>query len=132
MKRLPTLRNISLAGAALIATQCVTNWQAAGQLAHQPVVIGNVASKTGAGTWNWTAYIAGPPEEIANVQCVVYTLHPTFPNPVQRVCTTSDPKYPFGLSATGWGTFNLLARIEFKDGSVQEIVQPLSFNNPPL
>ena len=63
---------------------------------------------------------------------MTYALHPTFPNPVQKICWTSDAKYPFGLTATGWEAFALLSRIEFKDGSYQDIVHVLDFSIAPF
>src|SRR5215469_6083320 len=82
--------------------------------------IQNTAEKIGDKEWRWTAFVSGPPDEIGKIACVKYTLHPTFPKPVQEVCSIEDPKHPFALTATGWGTFNLRARIEFKDGTSQE------------
>lgn len=120
-------------GAALIAAgHTAATPKAMAQSGHAPVRISNVATKVGNGQWRWTVYVAGPASEIGNIGCVVYRLHPTFPNPVQRVCGTSDPKYPFGLTATGWGTFGLLAQVEFRDGQSQDVVWVLDFNLPPL
>jgi hypothetical protein len=91
-----------------------------------PLDIQNVAERVG-DQWKWTAFVTGPPEEIAKIRCVRYTLHPTFPNPVQEVCDTSDREHPFAFSAVGWGTFNLRARIEFKNGSSSELTHYLRF-----
>ena len=99
---------------------------------HAPIQISNVATKIGEGQWRWTVYVAGPPHEIGNISCVVYRLHPTFPDPVQRVCNIGDRKYPFALTATGWGTFGLLAHVEFSDGQSQDMVWYLDFSLPPL
>src|ERR1700736_4654084 len=87
----------------------------------------NVAERVGDNQWKWTAFVTGPPEQIAKIRCVRYTLHPTFPDPVQEVCTTLDSKYPFALTMTGWGTFNLRARILFKDGQSGEFTHFLKF-----
>jgi hypothetical protein len=88
----------------------------------------NVASSSRDGTWDWKAYISGDATDISKVHCVVYTLHPTFPNPIQRVCETSDPLYPLAIHATGWGTFNLRAKLEFKDGTSKELTHYLDFS----
>jgi transcription initiation factor IIF auxiliary subunit len=98
----------------------------------QAAEIANVARQVREGQWEWTAYVVAPPGELERVRCVVYTLHPTFPNPVQRICHTSDAKYPFGLTAKGWGVFNLLTRIEFTDGSSKDVVHYVNFSNPYL
>jgi transcription initiation factor IIF auxiliary subunit len=89
--------------------------------------IQNVAEQIGKERWKWTAFVSGSPDEIEKIDCVEYTLHPTFPNPVETICKTDDPKHPFALVATGWGVFNLRARIKFKDGSSLELTHFLKF-----
>src|SRR5262249_12425443 len=89
--------------------------------------IQNIAERIADDKWRWTAFVSGPSDQIAKIACVEYILHPTFPNPVQKVCSTDDPQHPFALTATGWGTFNLRARIEFKDGTSKEITHYLRF-----
>jgi transcription initiation factor IIF auxiliary subunit len=98
-----------------------------GQAMAQSLDVQNVAERAADNQWKWTAFVTGPPDQIAKIRCVRYTLHPTFPNPVREVCDTSDPKQPFALSAVGWGTFNLRARIEFKDGSSSDLTHFLKF-----
>jgi transcription initiation factor IIF auxiliary subunit len=97
------------------------------QAMAQSLDVQNVAERAADNQWKWTAFVTGPPEQIAKIRCVRYTLHPTFPNPVREVCDVSDPKQPFALSAVGWGTFNLRARIEFKDGSSSDLTHYLKF-----
>jgi transcription initiation factor IIF auxiliary subunit len=109
-----------LAGPIFISVQAMA--QTAGSLDVQ-----NVAERMADNQWKWTAFVTGPPEQIAKIQCVRYTLHPTFTNPVQEVCDMSDPKHPFALSAVGWGVFNLRARIAFKDGSSSDLTHFLKF-----
>ena len=109
-----------LAGPMFISAQAMA--QTTGSLDVQ-----NVAERVGDNQWKWTAFVTGPPEQIAKIRCVRYTLHPTFPNPVQEVCDMSDPKHPFAFSAVGWGTFNLRARIEFRDGSSSDLTHFLKF-----
>lgn len=88
----------------------------------QDVDIDNVARKAGGNEYEWTAFVVADEPELKRIKCVVYTLHPTFPDPVQRVCGTDNPKYPFGLTVTGWGSFNLRSKIEFKNGASKEVV----------
>jgi transcription initiation factor IIF auxiliary subunit len=54
--------------------------------------------------------------ELDRIRCVEYTLHPSFPNHVRLVCTRQNG---FELTARGWGTFTVLIRLLFKDGSVR-------------
>ena len=88
----------------------------------------NVVKQINANSWEWLAFITSSPGTLSGVKCVEYTLHPTFPNPVRRVCTTKNPKFPFALKATGGGTFNLRAKVEFKDGPSQELAHTLDFS----
>jgi transcription initiation factor IIF auxiliary subunit len=85
------------------------------------------------GWWEWTVYITGAPKVLKQIECVEYTLHPTFPKPVNRVCSIGDDRYPFALSATGWGTFRVGIRVFLSDGQVSELTHDLKFSaeTPP-
>lgn len=87
----------------------------------------NVSTYLGNSRWSWTVFLTGPKEALETVSYVEYTLHPTFPNPVQRVDRTADPRYPFGLTATGWGTFTVGIKVVFKNGQVRELSHMLQF-----
>jgi hypothetical protein len=56
--------------------------------------------------------------ELDAVDEVTYTLHPSFPEPVQRM---RDRETNFRLSASGWGEFLLKASIRKKDESTEEL-----------
>src|SRR4051812_10696149 len=104
-----------IGGCALIMLSVAGSCPASAQ--GRGLELRNVAQSEANGkSWKWTAFIAGPPDKLTNIACVEYTLHPTFPNPVRKVCNTTNPRYPFGLEAVGWGTFNIHAKVEFKDG----------------
>lgn len=63
--------------------------------------------------WDWTAHIEStPPDSLDEVAYVEYHLHPTFRNPVRRV---REREGGFPLETRGWGTFELRARVVFKD-----------------
>lgn len=64
--------------------------------------------------WEWSVWLDGEKKELDAIDHVVYTLHPTFPNPVVRV---SDPKTKFRLNSSGWGEFTIYLQINKKDGS---------------
>ncbi len=87
----------------------------------------NVAESVGSDRWNWTVFVKGNAQRVAGIKCVQYTLHPSFPNPVNLVCETGDPRRPFGLSASGWGTFNIEIRVFMKDGSHKDLQHELRF-----
>src|SRR4051812_33866603 len=89
-------------------------WLASARAPGEPgLSLENISQKLGQDHWRWMAFVTGTQQEINRINCVVYTLHPTFPNPVSRVCNAGDPNHPFALTAEGWGTFNLLARVEY-------------------
>jgi transcription initiation factor IIF auxiliary subunit len=87
----------------------------------------NISRYLGNDRWSWTVFIKGPQQVLNNIECVEYTLHPTFPIPVQRVCGLGDQKYPFALSAIGWGTFQIRIRVFLRDGKVQDLTHHLRF-----
>jgi transcription initiation factor IIF auxiliary subunit len=123
-------RAVNLANALTLASLIVlAAGPSAADLASSATSIDltNVATRVSNEMWSWTAYVVGSPAELQSIRCVVYILHPTYPNPIQTVCNTSNPRYPFGVTAEGWGTFSLRARIEFKDGSTKEVVHALTF-----
>ncbi|MDR4467776.1 MAG: TIR domain-containing protein [Nitrospira sp.] len=64
--------------------------------------------------WEWSVWLDGEKKELDAIAHVVYTLHPTFPNPVVRV---SDRKTKFRLDSSGWGEFTIYLQINQKDGS---------------
>ncbi len=67
--------------------------------------------------WNWTIYIDSEPSILKKISCVTYQLHPTFTDPTKRICERGQISKAFSYTTTGWGTFNVGVRIEFKDGS---------------
>lgn len=64
--------------------------------------------------YDWKVYVAEAPDVLEKIEHVTYFLHPTFPDPVR---TVSDPSTGFALETTGWGEFEIGAKIQFKDGS---------------
>ncbi len=64
--------------------------------------------------WEWSVWLDGNKKELDAIDHVVYTLHPTFPNPVVHI---SDRKTQFRLDSSGWGEFTIYLQIHHKDGS---------------
>lgn len=93
----------------------------------QAFVTENVAARVGEKKWKWTVFIKPGARKIDEVECVSYELHPAFPDPVRLVCDQGDPKRPFGLTATGWGTFRIEIRVFMKDGSYEDLRHFLKF-----
>ncbi len=81
------------------------------------ITTNNSATYVGKDRWNWTVFIQADDRTLYQIQCVEYHLHPTFPEPVQKVCTQgSESGKGFFLTANGWGTFTVKLNVIFKDG----------------
>lgn len=63
--------------------------------------------------WKWWIWVEGPAEELDQINCVTYILHPTFPNPVREV---KDRATKFRLETSGWGVFLIRAKIKHRNG----------------
>jgi transcription initiation factor IIF auxiliary subunit len=95
-----------------------------------PIKTDNDAIRLKSGSWSWTVFLRGPENVLGRIQCVEYTLHPTFPNPVREVCVRGTGSRAFQLSAKGWGTFQIPIRIFLKDGQVAELTHDLRLPSP--
>ena len=95
-----------------------------------PLGAGNTSKYLGSDSWEWTVFLTGSAETLAKVREVEYTLHPTFSNPVQRVTRIGNASTPFGLTATGWGTFTVRIVVTFADGRTERLAHPLTFVPP--
>lgn len=93
-------------------------------LAHAQVGVKNNSSYVGGGRWNWTIYIDADASMLEQIECVEYQLHPTFPNPLRKVCKHNTK---FALSSNGWGTFSIDVNIIYKDGHTQQLKHELLF-----
>ena len=63
--------------------------------------------------YQWRVFVDEPPEILDQIDEVEYLLHPTFPQPYQ-VRRNKDDK--FALETSGWGEFQILVTIKYKDG----------------
>lgn len=87
--------------------------------AQNNLALSNTARAVGDDRWDWTVFLQAPPQVLGRVKCVEYTLHPTFPNPVRRVCDRGTGARAFALNSNGWGEFTIRAKVTFKDGRTQ-------------
>jgi transcription initiation factor IIF auxiliary subunit len=101
-------------------------------VAAQEISAANTSRYIGGGRWEWTVYINAPQQVLQDIQSVEYTLHPTFPDPVREVTGIGDPRFPFGLTTNGWGTFEIPIQVVMKDGSVRSLKHTLVFTAPPV
>lgn len=77
--------------------------------------------------WKWSVWLDGDDAELNAVEAVEYHLDPTFPNPVREV---KDRNTRFRLDSSGWGVFQLNARVRLKDGSVVQLTHMLELSYP--
>ncbi len=89
---------------------------------------GNTARFTGRvdgqDRWDWTIFIDADQTALSRIQCVEYTLHESFPDPVRTICNAGNK---FALSSNGWGTFTIKVRLLMKDGSQRMLNHDLKF-----
>jgi transcription initiation factor IIF auxiliary subunit len=77
--------------------------------------------------WRWSIWLDGTDAELDAVDHVVYTLHPSFPNPVRSV---KDRATKFRLETAGWGTFTIYAGVVEKAGGEQHLEHELDLRYP--
>lgn len=90
--------------------------------------IKNTAKLIKQGQWEWDAYITGKHDEIMSIDHVVYELNSGFKNPYRQINKIGDINKPFRINASGWGVFNLKAKVYFKDGKTVSLEHVLQFN----
>jgi transcription initiation factor IIF auxiliary subunit len=78
---------------------------------QQEIQVRNSAHYVSNGRYDWTVCLKADQSVLKSIDYVEYTLHPTFSNPVRR---GEGPN--FSLSSNGWGEFNILLKIVFKNG----------------
>lgn len=77
--------------------------------------------------WKWSAWIDADPLDLDLIESVTWILHPSFP---ESVVTATERSTAFRLTAAGWGTFLLRARIALKDASSIHLSHPLRLEYP--
>lgn len=92
------------------------------------ITAANDARPVGNGRWEWTIFVQAEPAVIRSIACVVYTLHPTFPDPVRPVCEPGDARRPFALQSNGWGVFEIAILVRFKNGREERLRHKLVFD----
>jgi len=88
----------------------------------------NTSRYLGSGRWEWAVFIVASDEVLGRIQYVEYTLHPTFPEPIQRVTERGlESGKGFTLKATGWGTFEIALKVVFTGGKARYLKHQLTF-----
>lgn len=92
-------------------------------MADAHIIIGNTASLAkDKKRHNWMLYVRGATQY---VESVTIRLHPTFKNPV-RTCEEA----PFEFKSRGWGTFDIIVLVKWKDGSTLRTTWELQLDSP--
>lgn len=85
------------------------------------------ADYVGADYWSWSACIDATPDELDQVESVVWILHPTFePSRVENRSRQTG----FKLTTSGWGTFLLRAELHLRGGELRSLSHMLRLNYP--
>jgi len=112
---------LALTLAALLSVP-VSIWAQPTSASNPPIAVSNTSRYVGDGRYDWTVFVYGTLITSDQIRCVEYTLHPTFPNPVRRVCTRGkDLGHAFALNSNGWGEFMIELRVFFRNGKEQRL-----------
>src|SRR5258706_72858 len=99
-----------------------------GRAPQQSLGIGRHAAVDGGhDRWEWAVWIDATSEELQQVESVVYTLHPTFSDPVRVV---KDRATKYRLKESGWGEFELRASVHRKGGRMVNLKHWLELRYP--
>jgi len=77
----------------------------------------------GEGRWKWAVWLVGEASELDAIDHVIYTLHPTFPNPVRE---SRARRSGFRLASSGWGEFTIFIEIVSRAGERQRLRHELT------
>jgi transcription initiation factor IIF auxiliary subunit len=87
----------------------------ASSIAAQNITVNNRTSQSKKrGYYDWTVFIQADEATLNTIDHVEYLLPPTFITPQ---VSSYNRKTNFGYSATGWGEFEIKAKVVFKDRS---------------
>jgi transcription initiation factor IIF auxiliary subunit len=92
------------------------------------VTVKNTSTYVGAGRWDWRIFVEADPDTLRQIECVEYVLHPTFPDPVRKVC--NQQKTNFAYSTNGWGVYVEGAKTELDRIRCVEYTLHPTFPNP--
>jgi len=78
--------------------------------------------------WDWAVWLVGTAAELDMIDHVIYTLHPTFPNPVRKIHTRRGG---FRLKASGWGGFTIYIDVVRKNSEHIQLIHELELTDEP-
>lgn len=114
MRNIPILNHLILK-IMVIVTPCILPAAILGQDVPPHVRLSNSSEKVGYDSYDWKVFVVASNDILNNIEYVEYTLHPTFPNPIHRM---ENRDQNFSLTSRGWGEFNILAKIVFRDNRI--------------
>lgn len=100
-----------------IAILLLFNVNSVGQTRSGKITSANIKSKAhyvDKGRYNWKIYINADESILKTISYVEYTLHPTYPHPVNRVYTYQNK---FLYQNNGWGEFYITVVVVYKNKS---------------
>ena len=83
------------------------------------------STKVGGEWWDWQVHLNEPEEILSQIKHVEYVLHPTFPD---RIRKGESAENGFALKAGGWGEFDIVANVHFKNGDEKTLIVPLKLS----
>jgi len=119
----PALPGVAVLTAAEPGREAAASLQAAIRFNNYARPIG---AQYGRPTWEWRLFLDEPAPVLNTIASVDYVLHPTFPQPFQ---SSTDRDKQFELNGSGWGSFNVIATVHFKDGTEAKTTYFLNLNN---
>ncbi len=90
----------------------------------QDINVTNTAKYVGSGRYLWTVFLQANDNVLDGIVSVEYTLHPSFPNPVQVI---SERETNFALSSSSSSEFTMYVALLFNDGKKKYIEYRLNF-----
>ena len=85
------------------------------QVSQAPQVRFDDTLSYGTRGYTWRVFVGETPPVLDRIQCVEYTLDPSFPNPVRRTCKRGEK---FAISVTAWDGFRILIKIQWQNGQI--------------
>lgn len=83
----------------------------------QTISLDNTASPSKTrGYYKWVVFVKASDSELNSIDHVEYLLHPTFPKPQVSVFNRASK---FSYTATGWGEFEIKAKVVYKNNKSQ-------------
>jgi transcription initiation factor IIF auxiliary subunit len=98
----------------------------AGQAAAADVRVASTSSYLGKDRYDWKVYLVADPPVLDRIDHVEYILHPSFPDPVR---TVTDRAHAFALVSNGWGEFNILVKVFYRNGKTETLQHWLSLRS---